>query len=50
VAAGLLAEMKSDMREIEKHAQFATDAERQSVMHVYEEAIEKLSKQIPDHK
>jgi hypothetical protein len=50
VAAGLLEEMKSDVREIEKQAKFANDAERRTVMHVYEEAIEKLSQRTADNK
>jgi hypothetical protein len=47
-AQGLLDEMKSDMREIDKQASFANDAERQQVMAVYEEAIRRLESRISD--
>jgi hypothetical protein len=49
VAQGLLDEMTSDMKEIEKKAKFANDAERHAVLHVYEHAIEDLTKRIADH-
>ncbi|HVU86363.1 MAG TPA: CehA/McbA family metallohydrolase [Pirellulales bacterium] len=45
-AEGLLDEMRSDMREIDEHATFANNAERQRVMHVYEEAIGVLAERL----
>jgi hypothetical protein len=45
-AVGLLDEMKSDVKTIDAQAKFANDAERRVVMHVYEEAIEQLSKRL----
>jgi hypothetical protein len=45
-AAGLLAEMRADKETILKHAKFADDSQRQQVLGVYDEAIEKLEQQI----
>ena len=47
-AQGLLDEMRSDMREIDAHASFANDAERQQVMNVYEEALQRLQERLED--
>jgi hypothetical protein len=45
-AAGLLEEMKSDIKTIDDQAKFANDAERRQVLQVYEQAIDKLGKRL----
>ncbi len=46
IAAGLVDEMKSDMKKIEAQAVFDNEAQRQQVMRVYQEAIEMLEKRL----
>jgi hypothetical protein len=49
VAQGLLAEIQSDWQEIETHAVFANDAEREQVKRVYDEATERLQSLLQEH-
>ena len=46
IAAGLVDEMKSDMKKIEVQAVFDDEAQRQQVMRVYQEAIEVVEKRL----
>ena len=48
-AKGLLAEMESDWREIEKQAVFANQSEREQVKRVYDEAAAKLQARLNQH-
>lgn len=48
-ARGLLAEMESDWRQIEKQAVFANPGEREQVKRVYDEAIAKLQARLKEH-
>jgi hypothetical protein len=45
-AAGLIAEMKADLRKIESQAKFDDEAQRRRVYQVYEEAISVLEKRL----
>jgi len=46
VARGLIDEMRSDWKQIEKQAEFGGDEQRLQVAHVYEEAIEILERRL----
>jgi hypothetical protein len=49
-ARGLVDEMRSDLKQVESQAKFGDDGERRSVLHVYEQAIERLEKRLAEAK
>ncbi len=46
VAAGLVAQMKTDQQTVEKQARFDDDQQRRQVLRVYQQAIDKLEQQL----